>query len=266
MVQAEEKTMPASVDAVDGRQREALRLTASRSAVPVAVVLAWALAATASDLVPTPLATFTSLIEGFTEGWIVSPLVDTLKAVAGGFAVAVLVGVTAGIVLGVSAAVSDVLDPVIAGLFAVPRIILYPVILAIFGVGLEAKLWMAAFSAVFPIMLNTGAGVRSVSPTLVKLGRSVGCGALSLVRYVYLPSATPAVMVGIRIGMSISFISVVIAELFAAVNGLGLEVQSSYGLQNYPKMFSVVLLITVIALVMNLVLWSAERRVRTAVD
>ena len=183
-----------------------------------------------------------------------------------GFAIAAALGLVVGVVLGRSRFLGAVFDPVITGLFAVPRIILYPVILVAVGVGLEAKVWLVVVSAFFPIVLNTIAGVRNVSPTLIKLGRSLGCSRLQLARKIYLAAAAPTVMVGVRMGFSIAFISVIVAELFAATTGLGLLVQKAYGLQQYADMFAVVLLITSIALAGNVLLWVLERRIRGAVE
>ncbi len=219
-----------------------------------------------SPLVPSIGTTLDSLVSGFTSERYGPALLDSMKAVAIGFAIAAALGLVVGVVLGRSRFLGAVFDPVITGLFAVPRIILYPVILVAVGVGLEAKVWLVVVSAFFPIALNTIAGVRNVSPTLIKLGRSLGCSRLQLARKVYLAAAAPTVMVGVRLGFSVAFISVTIAELFAAASGLGLLVQKAYGLQQYADMFAVVLLITSIALAGNVLLWVVERRVRGAVE
>jgi NitT/TauT family transport system permease protein len=241
------------------------RLWLGRLAVPPVLALLWALAAARTDLIPGIGATVSKLVEGFTEGWILDPLWDTGQAVLGGFAIATALGVPAGIALGRSRYLGRLFDPVVDGLFAVPRIILYPVLLAAFGVGVQAKLWMAVISAFFPIVMNTAAGMRDVSPTLEKLGRSMNASRLQLVRKIYLPAATPSVMVGLRIGFSISLIAVIIAELFATPKGLGRLIERAYAFQDLPEMFAVVLLICLIAFASNLGLWTLERRLRATV-
>jgi NitT/TauT family transport system permease protein len=235
-------------------------------AVPLVLVLVWVAAASVSELIPSLGSSVSSLLDGFTDGWIYSPLADSMKAVFGGFLIAAGVGLPLGVLLGRSRFLGSVFDPLIAGTFAVPRIIIYPVLLAYFGVGVSAKLWMAAISAFFPIVMNTTAGVRDVNPTLVKMGRSMSCSAWQLARKIYLPASAPTVAVGLRIGFSISFISVVIAELFASSDGLGRVMDRAYAFQQLPRMYAVVLLISLIALVGNLVLWTLERRLRSTVD
>lgn len=241
-----------------------LALWLGRLLVPVLVFAGWAVAWRVTDLVPPIGATLVELVGGFTEGWILGPLWSTMKAVIGGFLVALVTGYVVGYTIGRTRFLAKIFDPIIAGLFAVPRIILYPVLLAIFGVGVASKLGMGAISAFFPIVLTTAAGIRAVNPVLVKLGRSLSCSRLQLVAKVYLPAAAPTLMVGFRIGFGVSFISVIIAEFFAAVEGLGLLVSNAYGLLQLPRMFAVVLVIAGIAVTGNLILWSAERKVAAA--
>jgi NitT/TauT family transport system permease protein len=250
----------------ESRLRRPGPLVVGRLLVPVVVLGIWEVSSTRSELIPSIGSTVESLADAFATKDLASSLVDSMQAVGGGFLIAAVVGVALGILLGSSRRLAAVVEPLVTAAFAVPRIVLYPVLLAAFGVGLSAKLWMAVLSAVFPILLNTAAGVRDVDPTLVKLGRSVGCSGLSMARRIYAPAAAPAIMVGIRLGFSVAFISVIIAELFAAAEGLGLVIQQAYAFQDYATMFGVVLLVTAIAFGANLVLWILERRLHAAVS
>jgi NitT/TauT family transport system permease protein len=179
-----------------------------------------------------------------------------------GYLIATIVGVTGGLALGRSRMLARIFDPLVGGFFAVPRIILYPVLLAAIGISFESKLWLSAISAVFPILLHTSAGVRAVNPVLVKVGRSLGCSLAQRIRLIYLPSATPAIMVGLRIGFSIALISTVFAELFAAAEGIGLRLQQAFSLQQYTQMFAIVLLISLVAFTGSLIFWAVELRLR----
>ncbi|MGH3665681.1 MAG: ABC transporter permease [Egibacteraceae bacterium] len=237
----------------------------ARLAVVLLFVAGWALATQVTDLVPAVPATLAMLVNGFVDGWIYPHVVSTTQAVLLGFAVASLTGFPAGFLVGRNRWLSDVFDPLISGAFAVPRIIFFPILLRMFGVGQNAEAAMAAISAFFPIVITTAAGVREVSPTLVKMGRSMNLSTGQMVRKIYVPAAAPSLMVGFRIGFSISFIAVIIAEFFAAKAGLGLLASRAYGLLQLPRMYAVVLLILVIALAGNLSLWLVERRLRANV-
>jgi NitT/TauT family transport system permease protein len=247
-------------------RRPSTRVALVRLVVPLVVLIAWAVLARVSTLVPSIGATVTKLVDGIGNGVLITPLLDTLEAVGVGFAAALVVGVAVGMSIGWSKLAFRVFEPLLNALFAVPRIILYPVLLAAFGVGLQSKVWMVAISAVFPIALNTLAGMRQVDPTLIKLGRSLHCSRLQMATHIYGRAAAPAIMVGIRLGVSIALVSAIIAELFAAQNGIGLLIQQYYSLQQYASMFAAVILITGIALALNLVAWLLEQRISQGVS
>ena len=234
-----------------------------RLGLVLAVVALWIAAAQASELVPPIGATLAELADGFTSGWIYDHLVPTTRAVLTGFLVAAAVGFPTGYVLGRSRFLGAVFEPLVAGAFAVPRIIFFPILLQVFGVGVNAQAAMASISAFFPIVVTTVAGVRDVSPLLVKLGRSMNLSRLQMVTKIFVPAAAPSLMTGMRIGFSISFITVIIAEFFAARSGLGLLTSRAYGQLNLPRMYAIVLLIVLIALAGNLTLWFIEKRLRS---
>ena len=151
-------------------------------------------------------------------------------------------------------------DPILAGAFAIPRVVFFPILLQIFGVGVGAQAAMAALAAVFPIMVSTTAGVRATSALLPKLARSLSLSPLQTVTKIYIPAMAPSLMVGIRIGFSIAFINVIIAEFFAARAGLGLLALRAYGMLDLPTMYGIIVLLAAIALGGNLALWAVERR------
>jgi NitT/TauT family transport system permease protein len=238
------------------------RLGAARASVPLVVLLVWQLVAPHTDLVPGPVETLTELSAGFTEGWIYNGLIATGTAVAAGFVVGAAVALPLGYLLGRSRTLTAILEPMVAGTFAVPRIILYPILLAIFGVGLQAEAWIVGISAFFPILMSTAAAVRNVSATLVKLGHSLNASRLQIARKIIIPEAAPGLMVGIRIGFSIAFVAAIIAELFAAKDGIGQQIARAQGLLDLPRVYALVVLVLIAAFLGNMLLWSLERRLR----
>jgi NitT/TauT family transport system permease protein len=168
----------------------------------VVVIAAWAVSARVNSLVPPVGPTLTQVVKGFTEGWVLAPMWDTMKAVLGGFLLALTVGFGVGYALGRVQFLATVFDPVVAGLFAVPRIVFYPVLIATFGVTTTAKLWMGVLSAFFPIVLSTAAGIKAVNPVQVRLGRSMNCSRWQLATKIFLPAAAPTIMTGVRIGLA----------------------------------------------------------------
>lgn len=244
--------------------RRSWGLTAARVAVPVLALVAWQLIAPTTTLLPQPAETVLDLISGFTQGWIYAGLVATASAVAIGFVLGTLVAFPLGYLLGRSKTLSAIFEPMVAGTFAVPRVILYPVFLAIFGVGLTAEAWIVGISAFFPILMSTAAAVRNVNPSLLKLGRSLSASPRQIAWKIVIPDAAPGIMVGIRIGFSISFIAAIIAELFAAKDGIGLMISEAHSILDLPRMYGLVLLVMLAAFAGNMLLWGAERRLRQA--
>ncbi|TNB72994.1 ABC transporter permease [Arthrobacter sp. BB-1] len=231
-----------------------------RAAVLLALVLLWALLSSMSDLVASPTDSLNALAERFADGSIYRHLNATLQAVAIGFLIAAAIGFPLGYAIGRSKFLGAVFDPIVAGAFAIPRVIFFPILLQIFGVGVGAQSAMAALAAVFPIMVSTTAGVRAINPLLPKLARSLSLSPLQTVTKIYVPAMAPSLMVGIRIGFSIAFINVIIAEFFAARAGLGLLALRAYGMLDLPTMYGIIVLLAAIALAGNLALWAVERR------
>lgn len=246
------------------RRHRSWQLPAARIAVPLLALLGWQLVHPVTGLVPAPAETVRELVAGFTDGWIYEGLSATASAVGVGFVLGTVVAFPLGYLMGSSRTLTAIFEPLVAGTFAVPRVILYPILLAVFGVGLQAESAMVAISAFFPILMSTAAAVRNVSPSLHKLGRSLNAGRLQIARKIVIPDAAPSIMVGIRIGFSIAFIAAIIAELFAAKDGLGLMISKSYAVMDLPRMYAVVLLVMAAAFAGNTLLWWAERRLRRA--
>lgn len=252
--------LPRSTTQQSAQRSRAIRDNMWRAAVLVAVVLLWALLSSISDLVASPADSLNALVERFADGSIYRHLNATMQSVAIGFFIAAAIGFPLGYVIGRSKFLGAVFDPLIAGAFAIPRVIFFPILLQIFGVGVGAQSAMAALAAVFPIMVSTTAGVRAINPLLPKLARSLNLSPLQTVTKIYIPAMAPSLMVGIRIGFSIAFINVIIAEFFAARAGLGLLALRAYGMLDLPTMYGIIVLLAVIALAGNLVLWAIERR------
>jgi NitT/TauT family transport system permease protein len=253
-------SIPQITAQVGAKRSRKLKDNLWRAAVLVALVLIWALLSSMSGLVASPTASVTALGKRFADGSIYRHLDATLQAVAIGFLIAAAIGFPLGYAIGRSKFLGAVFDPIVAGAFAIPRVVFFPILLQIFGVGVGAQAAMAALAAVFPIMVSTTAGVRAINALLPKLARSLSLSPLQTVTKIYIPAMAPSLMVGIRIGFSIAFINVIIAEFFAARAGLGLLALRAYGMLDLPTMYGIIVLLAAIALAGNLGLWAVERR------
>lgn len=254
-----EMKSPAAPVASSARRR-ALFDNLWRAGIVALLIALWGMVSLVSDLVSSPAESMSALLDLFADGTIYRHLLTTLEAVLLGFAIAAAIGFPLGYLVGRSKFWGLVFDPIIAGAFAIPRVVFFPVLLTLFGVGVGAQSGMAALAAVFPIMVSTTSGVRAISPLLPKLGRSLGLTPFQMLSKIFVPAMAPTLMVGIRIGFSIAFINVIIAEFFAARAGLGLLALRAYGRLDLPSMYGIIVLLALMALLVNSLLWVAERR------
>ncbi len=179
-------------------------------------------AAHASTLVLVPLQDIgRALVEQAQDGM----LWTDLLASSSGFALGLLVASVAGILIGVAMAISglvfDFLDPWVSALYSTPLIALAPLFIIVFGIGLEAKVAVVITLAIFPVIINTTAGIRTTDTKLMETARSFGAGRLQILRKVMLPWSLPFILTGLRLAVGRALIGVVVAEFFGSRNGLG---------------------------------------------
>lgn len=241
------------------------RVIWTRIVIVLLALAAWELLSKVSTLVASPQDSIPQLGKELASGSITDDFLSTMKAVGYGFVAAVIVGLPLGYVLGRSRLLSAAFDPVVASLFAIPRIIIYPLFLGILGVGTGAKSWVAAISAVFPIIIATTAAVRQVSPVLLRVAESLNCNPWQAAMKVVVPAALPPIMGGVRVAFGVSFVTVIIAELFVAGSGMGLAVKNAYSNLNLTVMYADIFFIVLIAFLGSLALWMLERRLQQSV-
>jgi NitT/TauT family transport system permease protein len=176
-----------------------------------------------------------------------------------GFSAAVVVGVTLGVVMGWRERVSNALDPIMTVFYASPLVALAPLVIVFFGVGVSGKATIIFLLSVFPFIFNTQAGVRAVDRLLVNVVRSLGGGEKDLYLKVVLPSVLPYIVAGARIAIGRGLIGVLVAEFFAASEGIGYAIARYGDLFALDKMFACIFAIMIIAVVMTEGIRWAER-------
>lgn len=149
---------------------------------------------------------------------------DTLWSWAVSLGAAALLAIPLGIAMGTSSYVYSALRAVVEFLRPVPSVALIPAVILILGVGVESKIFLAAFAAFWPILIQTIYGVRDVEPIAVDTARAFGCGPLRRLAFVVLPAASPYVSTGLRIGSAVALIIVITMEIVVGIEGLGLMI------------------------------------------
>ncbi len=236
-------------------------------AIGVMVIVSWAIAASSplGFVIASPPSTLRVLWDGLfgPDPFMVPHLEATFAAVAIGYAAAVIVGMGWGIFLGTSWYWRAVLEPLILSTYSVPKVILFPVFLMMLGIGLQSAATMAFIHALFPIIVNVMGGVKEVNPTVVKVGKAFRASPWTFVTKIYFPAVALSLVVGLRMGFSLSIIGVVMSELFAAREGLGRLIMERYGVFDIPGIYAPLLLLFAVALTGNLLFWVLEKRLRS---
>lgn len=168
-------------------------------------------------------------------------------------------GVVAGLVLGANRYAGAVFEPFIHYLAPTPKIVFLPILLVLFGVGMGSKIALGTVSAFFPMALSVMAGVRQVSPTLLRVGKTFNLTTAQTVRMIYLPALVPPLATGLRIALGISVVGCLLAEYKLAKAGLGHLAGRYYEAFNIAPMLAVLAFIFIAAAIGNMVI---ERLVR----
>ena len=184
----------------------------------------------------------------------------TATEVAVAFALAAAVGVGLGLVIGLFPFAYRTFRPIVLLLFSVPKMVMLPLFILFFGIGLTSKAVFAFSLGVFPVLLNVIAGTRMVDRTLVTAAYCMGASQLGIFAKVVLPAALPSVITGLRVGMTQTVLGVLLAELYAANTGLGYYV-SLYSQSFKPaQLFALFFLVAALSIVVNEALRAIERR------
>ncbi|MGE5131580.1 MAG: ABC transporter permease [Gemmatimonadota bacterium] len=188
-------------------------------------------------------------------------LLPSLGRVLAGLAIAVAVGGVAGVALGRSRALADYLDPVLQFARALPTVTLVPVFIAIFRLGTQMEVATIAFGTVWPILLNTADGARSLDPVQVETVRAFRLPAWQRLTTLIVPAALPKFFAGLRLAVSLSLILMVFAELAGSSNGIGYEMNNAESSFNTIWLWATLVLIAVLGNALNLLELAVEHRV-----
>jgi ABC-type nitrate/sulfonate/bicarbonate transport system permease component len=230
--------------------------------VPIAAIAIWWVASqdSTSPFYP-PLET---IVEAFEDTWLFerfgSDVVPSLRRLFAGYALAVAVGVGVGALLGRIPTLHRAFNPLVQFGRAIPATALVPVGIVLLGIGDAPKIYLIAFVSLFPILLNTIDGVRSVEPGIEDVARSFRLTRTQRVLAVQLPSAAPQVVSGMRIALGIAFIMMVVSEMVAATSGIGFLTLTAQQSLAVPEMWSGMILLGLLGAVINYVFVVCERR------
>jgi NitT/TauT family transport system permease protein len=187
----------------------------------------------------------TRAIELWQEGELQYHMWVSFIEFAGGFGLAIVLGIGLGVAFAASRFMRNFFEPWVSMLYATPIIALGPLFILWLGIGVASKIAIVLLTAVFPILINTVAGLTTTERTLVEVARSLGATNTQIYTKIRIPSATPYVIAGLRLAVARALVGVVVAELFGARAGLGFLILTSAQNFDTPALFVGVIILAI---------------------
>jgi NitT/TauT family transport system permease protein len=211
-----------------------------------------------------PVLVLGQVVEWFSTGEILVHLAATLSETVLAFLAGVLVGIAAGLWLGLSPLTAALLDPFIKAANAMPRVILGPIFIVWFGLGIWSKVALGITLVFFVVFFNVFQGVREVSPIILANARMLGASRSQLLRTVYIPSATSWVFSSLHTSVGMAFVGAVVGEYLGSARGVGYLILQAESNFDVNAVFAGILVLTVFALLLDTAVSLVERRLHTA--
>jgi NitT/TauT family transport system permease protein len=212
-------------------------------------------------LLPSPARTFDAFWKGMNSGALGFDFVKTVYRTAASTAIAAVIAIPLGIVLGSSERLYRSLEFVIDFFRSTPASAMFPLFLVLFGVGDETKISVAAFGAVLVILFNVAYGVMNARKTRLLAAKVMGASRLRVLFDVMLLESLPQTFVGLRNGVSLALVIIVVAEMFiGSQDGLGHSVFEAQQLFEMPRMYAAIFASGALGYGLNLFFLLIERR------
>jgi ABC-type nitrate/sulfonate/bicarbonate transport system permease component len=236
-------------------------LSASRGTFAIRLATLAALAATWEALArsgivfkgvtPSLVAIAAALAAELASGAFYRHLAVTAAEVAAGFAIGAVPGILLGIAFGARRALGAAADPYVAALATTPKIVFLPIVMLLVGIGPGSKVALGALSAIFPILIATAAGVRAIPPVYLRVGRALKLASAPMIRHVYLPALALPILAGMRLGLGVCIIGVLLGELKFSNAGLGFLANDYYTQFRIAELYALIALIFALAALAN---------------
>ena len=192
--------------------------------------------------------TFSAMYEGFTDGTILPELWHSISNLLIGLAISCAIGIPVGLFMGASRTADLILSPYVWAMTSLPRVALVPLLILILGFGNEMQLTIIVLSAVFPIMVNCMAGVKTVDPSLVRAGNVFGVSRFQKYSKIILPFTLPFVVSGINQGIARGLVGMLIGELLGGGgNGLGFLLDRAGDRFDAPMLYATLIILAVLS-------------------
>jgi NitT/TauT family transport system permease protein len=195
------------------------------------------------------------------DGEIQANLSITLFRVFAGFLIGTIPGIAVGLLMGASEKIRLLLDPVVAAIYPIPKLAIFPLFMIIFGIGELSKIMAVAIGCFFLVLINAMAGVRNINRVYFEVAKNYGANKRQLFSRVILPASLPMIFTGIRLALGTSLIVVVGVEFVSANYGIGALIWNAWETFEIEKLYVGIFLCAVLGILFTVVLKWAEVRI-----
>ena len=176
------------------------------------------------------------------------------------YVMAIIIGLVVGLSVGWSNFGRRSFYPIVILLYAIPQVILLPLFVLTFGIGPACKIAFGVSHGIFPIIVNVVAGMRNVNALYLRSASSMGASNFDLARHVYFPHMVPSLFAGLRLGMTLTLLGVILAELYVSTGGIGYWTKLYAETFDPAPLFALIAVLAVMAILLNELVRIAERR------
>src|SRR5258708_995980 len=187
---------------------------------------------------------------------------ETIRALAMALLISVVGGVALGVILGMNLRAGEIIEPMIVAFQSTPNVTLYPIVLLIFGLGIAAKVGFGVMHGSIPMTLITLNAIRSVNPALKRTALALRLTRWQTFSTVFFPATLPEIATAFRISFSVTFIGVLVGELFSSNRGLGFLIMNGINVNDNPTIMAATLVVATFSVAGNALLVSLDRRLR----
>lgn len=225
---------------------------------PTIIVILWFYATNYGNLpqaiMPKISAVGQAFIANVQSGQLQNDLKESLGSVLRGYLTATVIGVVVGSLMGMFKTIKTILQPTITCIRSIPMIAWMPMIILWCGIGQLSKVVLIVVAATFPILVNTQGGMESTPDGLVEVARLYKLNGFEKFTRVYLPHALPQILVGLKLGLSVSWMAVVGAELIASTAGIGYRLSNARSMMQSSVLVLCMIVVGLIGIFMDKIL------------
>ena len=227
-----------------------------------AILLLWEIGHRSLGLssLPGPYAAIVALPELLSEKAAFADILHSLRRMFIGYLLAVVLGAALGLSMGCSEIIQKMLNPLVMMIYPIPKAALMPILMIWLGVGEASKILVIFLGASLPVIYHSWQGAKSVQITVIWSAAAMGMGAAARLLRIVLPAALPEIFIGLRTGLILALITMVVSEIVARSNGIGNLLFNSMDMALYERMYAAIIIIAVIGYALDMIFEMIRKR------